>query len=135
MAIKEKLKQFLTPKTRYLDKEGHELPDPTPVAPPLGYNPQPTLRDQIRDMVRSEKLRQEAELAGAETFDESNDFEVDELDEPTSSYEVDQGDLAYQMLREPALPPTDSPPKPPTPPEGAEGGSPIPVPPKQGNPA
>lgn len=62
------------------------IPDPTPMAPPLGYKPAPSLRDQIREMVLSEKLRLEAESAGAETFEESDDFDVPDLD-PTSPYE------------------------------------------------
>lgn len=103
--LREKIKQVLAPKSKYLDRDGHEQPDPTPMAPPIGYNPQPSLRDQIRDMVRSEKLRLEAEAAGAETFEESNDFDVgDGTDNPTASYEVDEGDLAEQMLRQSVTP-------------------------------
>lgn len=63
------------------------LPDPTPMAPPLGYRPQPSLRDQIREMILSERLRVEAEAAGAETFEEADDFEVEDFD-PHSPYEV-----------------------------------------------
>lgn len=70
---------------------GQELPDPTPMAPPVGYNRQPSLTEKIRSMIRSEALRQEALRAGAETFDEADDFNVDddaELD-PHSQWEND----------------------------------------------
>lgn len=71
----------------YLDDRGHEMPDPTPMAPPVGYVQTPSLSDQIRAMVISEKLRAEAEEAGMETFEEADDFEVGEDYEPSSPYE------------------------------------------------
>jgi len=61
-------------------------PDPTPMAPPIGYNPQPSLAEQIRAMVRSSQLALEAERLGAETFEEADDFEMDDVD-PSSPYE------------------------------------------------
>lgn len=69
------------------DERGHELPDPTPLAPPVGYNPQPSLAETIRRMVRSEKLAMEAEAAGMETFEEADDFDVGDDYDPTSPYE------------------------------------------------
>lgn len=63
------------------------IPDPTPMAPPLGYIRQPSLTERIRDMVRSEHLRVAAESAGADTFDEADDFEVGEDYDPSSPYE------------------------------------------------
>lgn len=72
-----------------LNEHGHELLNPTPQAPPLGYKKQPSLSDQIRDMVRSEHLRQAAASAGMETFEEADDFDVDDDYDPTSPYEVD----------------------------------------------
>lgn len=73
----------------YLDKFGREMPSPLPIAPPLGYRKSPTLAEQIRAMVISEKLKQEAQAAGAETFEEADDFDVDDDFDPTSPYEVD----------------------------------------------
>lgn len=80
----------------YLDEHGHERPDPTPVAPPVGHNRQPSLAEQIRSMVVSERLKQEAAAAGAETFEEADDFEVGDDYDPTSPYEE---------VFEPPLPP------------------------------
>lgn len=63
------------------------IPDPTPIAPPLGYIKQPSITERIRDMVRSEHLRAAAEAAGAETFEEANDFDVGDDYDPNSPYE------------------------------------------------
>lgn len=70
-------------------KARYELVDPTPIAPPIGFKRTPSLAEQIRDMVRSEALRAEVEKAGAETFEEADDFDVDDDFDPTSPYEAD----------------------------------------------
>lgn len=77
-----------TRKRSFLTKSGRENPDPTPMAPPVGYNRQPTLAERVREMVRSEKLRLEAEAAGAETFEEADDFDVPDEWEPRSQFEI-----------------------------------------------
>lgn len=72
----------------YHDILGREIPDPTPIAPPIGYVPQPSMVDHIRNMIRTELSRSAAE-AGEETFDEADDFEVeDELADPHTPYEA-----------------------------------------------
>lgn len=71
----------------FLDDLGRELCDPTPMQPPLGYNPQPSLAEQMRMMIESERLRLEAERAGFETFEEADDFEMDEDPFPRSQHE------------------------------------------------
>lgn len=70
----------------YLNEKGQEILDPTPMAPPVGFIKQPSMIENIRNMVRSEYLRQATEKAGAESFEEADDFEVDEFD-PSSPYE------------------------------------------------
>lgn len=70
------------------DEHGRELPDPTPIAPPIGYKRNPTIAEQIRDMVRSEQLRQAAEQSGMETFEEADDFYVEDDFDPTNPYEA-----------------------------------------------
>lgn len=79
------------------DAAGGELMDPLPIAPPLGYKKQPSLKDQIRAMVISEKLRVEAETAGYETFDEADDFDIGDDFDPRSPYEE-----IFEPLPEPA---------------------------------
>lgn len=92
-SVKEALKSIydavqLHPKRKPLTKLGQEVPDPTPIEPPLGYVKQPSISDQIRQMVRSEQLRQEARNAGFETLEEADDFDVDdEFHDPTTPYE------------------------------------------------
>lgn len=61
-----------------LDQEGREVLDTTPIAPPIGFKEQPSMVEYVRDLIRSEKLRMEAEEAGYETFEESEDFDVDD---------------------------------------------------------
>lgn len=85
---------------RPLTPFGAEIPDPTPLAPPVGYKRQPTMVEHIRNMVRSERLRQEAEAAGMDTFEESEDFDVgDDEDDPHTPYENDF-DPPIDVIRE-----------------------------------
>lgn len=59
-----------------LHPDGTPVLDPVPLAPPVGYKKQPSMVEIVRDMVRGERLRQEAEAAGVETFEEADDFDV-----------------------------------------------------------
>lgn len=71
----------------FLNVRGHEVPDPTVIEPPIGYIQQPDLMEQMRRMVRNE-LSRIAEASEFETFEEADDFEID--DDPvdyTSPYE------------------------------------------------
>lgn len=63
-----------------LHADGTPVLDPVPMAPPIGYKKQPSMVEIVRDMVRSERLAQEAASADLETFEESEDFDVG--DEP-----------------------------------------------------
>lgn len=72
---------------RVHDEQGHEIPDPVPMEPPLGYRRTPSLAEQIRMHIRSEALRRAAEEAGYETFEEADDFDVGDDYDPTSPYE------------------------------------------------
>lgn len=83
------LETYIDEKGRRLTPDGLEIPDPTPIAPPVGYVKQPSLVEQIRAMVRSEKLRQEAEGMGAGSFEEEDDFDVGDDYDPSSPYEAD----------------------------------------------
>jgi len=120
--------EVLDHKGRRLTPEGREILDPTPVAPPVGYKKQPSMADHIRDMVRSERLRQEAEAAGAESFEEADDFDVDDDPEISTPYEVYETEpvreLARRLKEEEATPPA---PPPSESPEPAPAGSPAPT--------
>lgn len=74
-----------------LDDKGREILDTTPIAPPVGFREHPSMVEVIRDMIRSEKLRQQLEDADMETFEEADDFDVgddDDMDHSTP-YEND----------------------------------------------
>lgn len=63
---------------REFDSRGREIPDNTPMVAPMRR--QPSLTELIRASVREEFSRQ-AHEAGMETFEEADDFDVDD-DEP-----------------------------------------------------
>lgn len=77
----------LNNKGRRYDADGKFYPDPTPIAPPVGYVASPSIADQIRTMIRSEHLRQAAEAAGADTFEQADDFNVGDDYDPRSPWE------------------------------------------------
>lgn len=76
-------------RAKVLDKSGREKVDGKPMEPPIGYTRTPSLAEQIKQMVRGERLAQEAAAMGAETFEEADDFNIDEEFDPESPYEAD----------------------------------------------
>lgn len=72
------------------NERGHEIPDPTPMQPPLGYNRQPSLAQQMREMIMSHELAKAAAAADMETFEEADDFDIgdDFEQEKHSPYEA-----------------------------------------------
>lgn len=91
---------------KLLDSKRREKPDPIPMQPPIGYKKQPSLSEQIRDMVRSEQLARDLAARGVETFEESDDFDIpDDPVDPSTPYEADfEGDAA-QAVRDAVAPP------------------------------
>lgn len=86
--VKVVIDYFSLPKNANRDPEtGKELLDPVPIAPPIGWHKQPSMFDQVRDMVRSEHLKMYALAQGAETFEEASDFDVADDIYPASQYE------------------------------------------------
>lgn len=85
--IEEKEEALLRANEIFIDDLGREILDPNPLEPPIGYNPQPTLVEQMRAMIRGERLRQLAEEEGFESFEEADDFELDADPAPASPYE------------------------------------------------
>lgn len=69
---------------------GQEMPDPVPVAPPVGYKPGPTLQDTILHMLKQQALRVAADTADFDSPEEADDFEIedDPLD-PLTPYEAE----------------------------------------------
>lgn len=69
-----------------LDANGAEILDSTPMDPPIGFNPQPSMFD----IMRAQMAQYHADLAkqGYETPEEADDFEVEGDDfDPHSPYE------------------------------------------------
>lgn len=75
-----------TDKTNRFSEDNKEILNPTPMQPPLGYKPTPTLVEQIRQQVRMHKLLDDTE---PETEEEADDFEIDEDPAPESRWEND----------------------------------------------
>lgn len=71
------------------DEFGREIPDNTPVEMPLGLRMPKPLQELIKDIVRHQ-MSQEAAEEGRETFDEANDFDVEDDEIPASPYEIDE---------------------------------------------
>lgn len=70
-----------------LNAKGQEIPDPTPIEVPIGFNRPPTIQEQIAKYVQSANLL--AQQTGYESFEEAEDFDVgDDLD-PSTPYELD----------------------------------------------
>lgn len=123
------------PKGRRYDELGRYHPDPTPIAPPVGYVRSPSIAEQIRTMVRSEQLRHHADQAGMDTFEEADDFNIGDDYDPRSPWEEQfEGEFSVPLTaQEPvARDPDDrNPPMPPAVPQtapGAPGGGPGAVP-------
>lgn len=71
-----------------LNDKGHEILDNTPVAIPVGWKRPESLQEQMRRMIRTE-LSQAAANEGFETFEESEDFDVeDDAPDPQSQWEI-----------------------------------------------
>lgn len=85
---------------RNLTKDGKLIPDPVPIAPPVGYKRQPTMVELMRATLHSEMLRRELAASGAETLEEADDFEVGD-DPPSleSGYENDLDPPLTEILQ------------------------------------
>lgn len=79
--------EVLDHKGRRLTPTGAEIPDPVPIAPPLGYKKQPSIFEHMRQLIQNERIRQDLISQGVETFEESDDFDVDDDYDPTSPWE------------------------------------------------
>lgn len=69
------------------DEYGREIPDPNPVEVPLGMKRPETLAEQVQRLVRT-SISAHAEMHGAESFEEADDFDIEEDFDPTTPYET-----------------------------------------------
>ena len=69
-----------------LNADGHEVPDPTPKALPVGFKRPETLAEQVQRLVRT-SVSEHAAAHGMETFEEAEDFDTEDED-PFTPYET-----------------------------------------------
>lgn len=99
MAKARKVRNTGMPQKSTLSEKGHEIPDSTPFKPALKMRRGNSLRENIREILRSEAFARSMEDQGHETFEEADDFDVDDDFDPTSPYEeFFEGE--YAALRE-----------------------------------
>jgi hypothetical protein len=91
MSLKEKVykkvKQLRVKKNQGIDKKGKELVDSKPLAAKLGFKKEKSLQEKIRDMVRNERLMQDLDRVGMETFEDADDFNIGDDFDLHSPYE------------------------------------------------
>lgn len=98
--MKKESEQLVLPAVKsFLTDDGSELPDPRPVALPVGFERPETIQQMIRRLITDPRMREELSGGGAETFDEADDFEIPEDDTPRSPYE-EQFDPLHLVSRE-----------------------------------
>lgn len=71
-----------------LNDQGQLVPDPIPMAPPVGFKPSPSMTDLIRQQVLA--VSREAQRAGYDSLDDADDFDVGDDQEIQSPYELDE---------------------------------------------
>lgn len=95
--LKEPPKSFLdkvksviskNPKARRYDADGKFYPDPVPMAPPVGFVQKPSIADQMRRIFHSEQMKILAAQEGRESFEEADDFEIQDEYDPRSPFEM-----------------------------------------------
>lgn len=82
-----------------LTQDGKEQPDSVPYAPTIKGGRALSIRENVLNIVRSEQFRKAMEEQGNETFEDADDFDVDDDYDPTSPYEeFFEGE--YEQLRQ-----------------------------------
>lgn len=81
----------------YIDVDGREVLDPTPLAPPVGYQKPVHIWDQLRQQMRAMALL--AAQEGAESFEESDDFDIGDDYDPTSPWELPADQITVREFK------------------------------------
>lgn len=76
------------PKKMPLNDKGQLVPDPVPMAPPIGYRATPSMIEIVRQQVLA--VSRDAAMQGMETEEEADDFDVGDDPELRSPYEIDE---------------------------------------------
>lgn len=75
---------------KYTKDNRVELPDQTPVELPIGYKEPESLEQIIARMINAADFRKAQEASGVESFEESDDFDVEEDADFVSEHEMSQ---------------------------------------------
>lgn len=78
--------------------DGSEILDPRPVTLPVGFERPESLQETIKRLITDPAIRRELEDAGAESFDEADDLDIED-DVPQSPHE-DVFDPMHLLSRE-----------------------------------
>lgn len=70
-----------------LDENGHEILDATPIAIPLGMKRPESIQEMVARLVRQERFRAALGKDDYESFEEADDFDVDDDYDPTTPFE------------------------------------------------
>lgn len=99
MSVLQKAVDYINPFKGKFNEAGELLVDSRPMEAAIKHRPPESIADQIKRMTLIASM--EAAQAGAETFEEANDFYVPEDgDPPGSKYDVDEGSPAGFSLAE-----------------------------------
>lgn len=90
--------------TSYIDDNHHEVPCPQPEELIVSKRP-PSLQEQIQRLIKVQ-LSQQMGQQGAETWEEANDFDVDDELDPISGFEI------HDMIEEEPIPEPETEPAP-----------------------
>lgn len=83
----ERIRQAHEAGMSYLDKHGREIPSGVPVEVPIRFRTPQSTREVVADLVRRE-LSQRAQDEGFETWEEADDFDIeDDPVDPRTEYE------------------------------------------------
>lgn len=77
---------------------GRLYTDDTPLAPPIGFDPKPSLIERIREQVRIQ-ISAQAEADGFESFDDADDFDVPDDPFPAGSSEFHDSNPTVKQLK------------------------------------
>lgn len=88
MKLVDQVKDFIKRTGRsFIAPDGSEHPDPNPMELPIGFERPESIQDLIKRLVTDRVIQKELDDAGLETFDEADDFDVEDEYHVDSPYE------------------------------------------------
>lgn len=81
------------------NKNGEEIPDQTPIELPVHFKVPPTIQDQIKRLVGDSEVRRALQEKHIETFEEADDFEVEDDEGKMSSPYEENFDHLHSITR------------------------------------